>query len=129
MTTLDEKLSRLPPRRRRKIEARAAALIAEEMSLQELRRAHQLTQARLAELLGTGQDSISRLEQRTDLLISTLREYVEGLGGQLALVAEFRDRPPVRLQGFSALAASSPGRAVPRKRANARRSAKHRATA
>ena len=58
MKTVDEKLNRLRPARRRKIEARAAALIAEEMSLQDLRRAHQLTQAHLARVLGTGQDSI-----------------------------------------------------------------------
>jgi transcriptional regulator with XRE-family HTH domain len=116
MTTLTEKLRRLPAARRRKIEARAAALIAEEMSLQDLRRARQLTQAHLAERLGTGQDSISRLEQRSDLLISTLRHYVEELGGRLALVAEFQDRAPVRLQGFSTLTPEASVRARPRRR-------------
>lgn len=93
----------LSPARRRKIAARAATLIAEERSLQELRQAHKLTQKKMAEVLGIGQDSVSRLEQRSDLLISTLRNYVEALGGTLSLVAEFPDSDPVVLAGFAAL--------------------------
>lgn len=50
------------------------------------RQAHKLTQKRMAQVLGIGQDSVSRLEQRSDLLISTLRGYVEALGGRLSLV-------------------------------------------
>lgn len=91
------------PARRRKIAARAATLIAEEKSLQELRQAHKLTQKRMAQVLGIGQDSVSRLEQRSDLLISTLRSYVEALGGRLSLVAEFPNREPVVLSGIAAL--------------------------
>ncbi len=93
----------LTPARRRKIAARAATLIAEERSLQELRQAHKLTQKRMAEVLGIGQDSVSRLEQRSDLLISTLRGYIEALGGRLSLVAEFPDQEPVLLSGIAAL--------------------------
>lgn len=93
----------LSPARRRKIAARAAALIAEERSLQELRQAHKLTQKRMAEVLGIGQDSVSRLEQRSDLLISTLRNYVEAMGGRLSLVAEFPDQKTVILTGLAAL--------------------------
>ena len=81
MTTLDQKLKRLSPTRRRTIERRAAVLIAEEQSLQELRQARKLTQQRLAKKLGIGQDGVSRLEQRSDLLLSTLRSYVQALGG------------------------------------------------
>ena len=91
----------LRPARRRKIAARAATLIAEERSLQELRQAHKLTQKRMAEVLGIGQDSVSRLEQRSDLLISTLRNYVEAMGGRLSLVAEFPDQKPVILSGIA----------------------------
>jgi hypothetical protein len=94
----------LSPARRRRVGARAAALIAEERSLQELRQAHKLTQKRMAEVLGIGQDSVSRLEQRSDLLISTLRGYVEALGGRLSLVAEFPDKDPVVLSGLASLA-------------------------
>ncbi|MDA1001408.1 MAG: XRE family transcriptional regulator [bacterium] len=100
-TTLKEKMKKLPAKRRKKIEKRAAELIAEEMSLRDLRKAHQLTQKRLAKSLGITQDGVSRLEKRSDLLISTLQNYVHGMGGTLHLVAEFPDRPPVKLKGFA----------------------------
>ena len=57
----------------------------------------------MAEVLGIGQDSVSRLEQRSDLLISTLRGYVEALGGRLSLVAEFPDKEPVILTGIASI--------------------------
>ena len=76
---------------------RAAELTAEEMSLRELRKARRLTQAHLAHELGISQDGISRLEQRSDLLLSTLRKTVEAMGGRLSLIARFPDRPPVEL--------------------------------
>lgn len=104
MKNLDRIRKQLSSARRRKIAARAATLIAEERSLQELRHAHKLTQKRMAEVLGIGQDSVSRLEQRSDLLISTLRGYVEALGGRLSLVAEFPDKDPIVLSGLTALA-------------------------
>ena len=101
MTTLKDKLNNLNPQRREKVEARVAQLIAEEMTRRELRRARKLTQVRLAKALGITQDGVSRLEKRTDLLLSTLREYVEAMGGKLSLVAEFRDRKPVLLSGIA----------------------------
>jgi hypothetical protein len=103
MKTLEQKIKELSPGRRKKIEARAAQLVAEEMSLCELRRAHRLTQARIAETLGIGQDQVSRLEQRSDLLLSTLRGYVEAMGGRLTIVAEFPHKKPVVLSGIGAL--------------------------
>ena len=51
------------------------------MTRRELRRARRLTQLRLAKALGITQHGVSRLEKRTDLLLSTLREYVEAMGG------------------------------------------------
>lgn len=111
MKTLDEKISKLGAVRRRKVEARAADLIDEEMSLRDLREAHKRTQASLAESLNISQDQISRLEQRSDLLLSTMRRYVEGLGGTLTLVAEFPDRPRVVLSGLGTVGdARVPGR-------------------
>jgi len=103
MNNVDRIRKGLSPERRRKIAARAATIIAEERSLQGLRRAHKLTQKKMAEALGIGQDSVSRLEQRSDLLISTLRNYVEAMGGKLSLVAEFPDQEPVVLTGLAAL--------------------------
>lgn len=93
----------LPASRRRKIEKRAAALIAEEMTLQELRRARAMTQVRLAKNLGVAQKQVSEIEKRTDMHISTLRRSIEAMGGKLSLVAEFPDRKPVVLSGITSL--------------------------
>lgn len=96
-------IKRLPADRRRKIEKRAAALIAEEMTLQELRRARAMTQVRLAKKLGVAQKQVSEIEKRTDMHISTLRRSIEALGGKLSLVAEFPDRKPVVLSGIASI--------------------------
>ena len=101
--TLTERLDRLPPARRKKVEERAKALIAEEMSLRDLRKARKQTQVRVAQELGINQENVSRIEKRSDLLLSTLSGYVEAMGGTLRLVAEFPDRPPVALTGIAAL--------------------------
>ena len=101
MTNLERIRKELSPARRKKVAARAAQLIAEEMTLQELRRARKLTQVRMAKELGIGQDGVSKLEKRADLMISTLRKTVEAMGGSLSLVAEFPDREPVVLSGIA----------------------------
>ena len=75
-------------------------LIAEEMNLREVRRLRKLTQARLSKKLKIGQEGVSRIEKRTDLYLSTLRSYVEGVGGKLTLVVEFPDQAPVILAGL-----------------------------
>ena len=100
-TALHDKMKSVGNKRRKKIEARAAELVAEEMALRELRKAHHRTQASMAKQLGISQDGVSRLEKRSDLLLSTLRNYVEAMGGNLRLVAEFPDQPPVVLTGFA----------------------------
>ena len=99
--SLDEMMADLDPARRRKIEDRTAELIAEEMTLRELRKAGQLTQVSVARKLGISQDGVSRLEQRSDLLLSTLRRTVEAMDGRLSLIARFPDRPPVELSGIA----------------------------
>jgi transcriptional regulator with XRE-family HTH domain len=99
--TLKDKMKGLSPTQRKKVEARAAELIAEEMTLRELRHARKLTQVKMAKTLGVTQDSVSRLEKRSDLLLSTLRKTVEAMGGSLSLVAEFPDRAPVVLSGIA----------------------------
>jgi len=76
MKTLDEKMKSIGAGRRKKIERRAAVIIAEEMTLQELRRARKITQVRVAKALGIRQEGVSRLEKRSDLLLSTLRKAV-----------------------------------------------------
>jgi DNA-binding XRE family transcriptional regulator len=101
MTNLERIRKRLSPARLKKIGARAAQLRAEEMTLQELRQARKLTQVRMAKALGITQDGVSRLEKRSDLLLSTLRKSVQAMGGTLSLVAEFPDRDPVVLSGIA----------------------------
>jgi DNA-binding transcriptional regulator YiaG len=102
-TNVNDIIRKLPRAQRKRIETRAARLIAEEMTLPQLRQALKLTQQKLAKSLRIGQDGVSKLEQRTDLLISTLRKCVRCMGGDLHLVAEFPDRPPVELVGFAAI--------------------------
>ena len=80
-TALHDKMKSVGSKRRKKIEARAAELVAEEMALRELRKAHHRTQVSMAKQLGISQDGVSRLEKRSDLLLSTLRNYVEAMGG------------------------------------------------
>ena len=84
---LREKMS---PERRALSEERANKIIAA-MSLAQLRKLKGLSQDQLAEILAIKQANISRLEKRTDIYISTLRKYVEAMGGHLELIARFPD--------------------------------------
>ena len=61
------------------------------MPLQELRQAHQMSQERLAQHFTTKQANVSRMERRTDMYISTLRNYIEAMGGELDIIARFPD--------------------------------------
>jgi transcriptional regulator with XRE-family HTH domain len=82
--------------RRTTTEVRSA--IPEALSLRELRRALRVTQSELARRLGKGQEVVSRIEQRQDMLLSTLRDYATALGGELELVCRFGNRAAVRVQ-------------------------------
>jgi DNA-binding XRE family transcriptional regulator len=97
--TLDEILNEMPAERRARIDQLAQGM-REEMNLREVRRLRKLTQARLSKKLKIGQEGVSRIEKRSDLYISTLRSYVEGVGGKLKLVVELPDRAPVILAGL-----------------------------
>jgi len=99
--SLDAIIAALPRKRRERIAARGKALIAQELTLRALRQALGQTQAKLAADLGVGQDTVSRYEQRTDMLLSTLQLYVKAMGGKLSLIAEFPDRPPVRIKALA----------------------------
>ena len=83
--TLRKKMSKSA----REAAAKKMQQMLKEMPLQELRQAHQMSQERLAELLSTKQANISRIERRTDMYISTLRSYIEAMGGELDIVARF----------------------------------------
>jgi DNA-binding XRE family transcriptional regulator len=101
MKTLKEKLKALPNARRNAIKRRAAVLIAEEMTMRELRKARKMTQVEMAKALGIGQEQVSRIENRTDLHISTLRRSIEAMGGELTLMAKFPDGAPIQVKGFA----------------------------
>jgi DNA-binding XRE family transcriptional regulator len=110
--TLDEILNEMSPERRARIDQLAQEMRAE-MSLREVRRLRKLTQAKLSKRLKIGQEGVSRIEKRSDLYISTLRSYVEGLGGKLRVMVELPDQPPLILSGLG----SDGGVRKPKKRA------------
>src|SRR5436309_3561231 len=70
------------------------------MALEELRGAKQLTQADMAEMLDVPQSSISRIEQRADMYLSTLRNYIHAVGGELRIQAVFPDGGTVVIDRF-----------------------------
>lgn len=96
----EEVLAGLAPERRARIDARAAELIAEEMALRDIRKARQVTQEQIAARLGGKQVYISRLEKRGDVKVSTLRDYVRALGGDLQLIVTFPEGTRVGVKGL-----------------------------
>jgi len=82
--------AKMGPERVTAARARARKVI-EEMPHQQLRNAREMTQARLAEILEMDQGNISKLEKRTDMYLSTLRSYIEAMGGELEIRAVFPD--------------------------------------
>ena len=85
----------------KKSEAKAKAMIRD-MALNDLRQARSLSQERLAQILHTKQANISKIERRADMYISTLRDYIEAMGGELEITAHFPDTN-VRINQFHQL--------------------------
>lgn len=82
--------AKMSPEAQSRAAARAEAMLVE-MQLQELRKARKVTQVEVAKAMSVEQASVSKLERRDDMYVSTLREYVKALGGELKLVASFPD--------------------------------------
>lgn len=80
------------PKRLAELEAEKRALAEEASTLEQLRIALGISQEQLADLLDVQQPAISKLLRRNDMRVSTLRDLIEALGGELKLVAKFRDR-------------------------------------
>ncbi|STY30335.1 putative transcriptional regulator, XRE family [Legionella wadsworthii] len=99
--SINDKMNSLSKERQDLIQKRANQLIAEEMTLRDLRLALEKTQEDLGAILHMKQDGISRLEKRSDMLISTLNKYISAMGGSLKLMAEFPDRAPVEIHGIA----------------------------
>lgn len=98
--SLQDKLIALDPARREAIEAEADRLHIEYLTLQELRKAKDLTQVQLAATLGIQQATVAKYERQSDLLLSTLTSYVRAMGGNLKLMVEFPGKAPVALEGL-----------------------------
>lgn len=98
--TLREKLGRLDADRRTRIEGEAERLHTEYLTLQKLRKAQDLTQVELAEALGISQATVAKYERQSDLLLSTLGNYVKAMGGRLNIVVQFPGKDPVTLEGL-----------------------------
>lgn len=90
--------ARMTPAARRRSEAKAVSMVAE-MALNELRTARKLTQQRLAKRLGIKQATVSKLERRADMYVSTLRNFVSAMGGELEITARFPEGE-VRIKQF-----------------------------
>jgi len=111
--TLNEYLKKLPTQRQRKIEARAQEILSEELTLREIRNVLKCSQEVLAGILGVKQAEVSKMERRTDMYLSTVRRYVEAMGGKLDLIASFPGLAPVRISELSSLLEEcDPGDAV-----------------
>lgn len=98
--TLKDKLAALEPARRAGVEAEANRLHTEYLTLQELRKAKDLTQVQLAQTLGIQQATVAKYERQSDMLLSTLSSYVQAMGGSLKLMVEFPGKEPVALEGL-----------------------------
>lgn len=96
-----ELVKAMPATRQQKIAGRIRESLAS-MPLEEVRKARQMTQAKLADALGVNQGEVSKIEHRTDIYLSTLADYVEALGGKLEIRAVFRDRE-MRITQFEEL--------------------------
>ncbi|MFO0959709.1 MAG: XRE family transcriptional regulator [Isosphaeraceae bacterium] len=99
---LDDFVADLPEDQREAIRARTAELIAEEATLRQLREARVRSQEEMARKLHIKQAAVSKLERRADMYLSTLRGFIEAMGGQLEIVARFPDRA-VRITQFQSL--------------------------
>ena|SRR5580704_13194395 len=110
-----ELLERMSPESRARAEAKAQAMLAE-MALDELREARKLTQVQLADLLQVGQPAIAKLEKRTDMYLSTLRDAIKAMGGDLEIRAVFPDRI-IRINQLKDLKPAEVARSRPRRSA------------
>ena len=98
----DDFMAKLPQKRRQAVKKRAAELIAEEATLRQLREAQERSQEELAKKLHINQAGVSKLERRTDMYLSTLRGFIEAMGGKLEIIARFPNQA-VRITQFEAL--------------------------
>ncbi len=110
--SLEQVIASLPREQQEQIEARYDALRQEVDGLRELRQAVGKAQGDVATALNIKQPSVSKIEKQADMYLSTLRGYVEAIGGKLELTVKLPERPPVRIEHLGDLtqpAAKAPG--------------------
>ena len=93
-------LASLPREQQEAIRIRSQEFIEQELTLRDLRKAIGQTHAAMSAKLGVKRENVSRVEQRTDVMLSMLNGYLGAMGGRLKLVVEFDGRPPVIIRGF-----------------------------
>jgi transcriptional regulator with XRE-family HTH domain len=96
-------IAKLPIHEQEAMKAEARELILEELTLSAIREARRQSQIELADKLGIQQPAVSKIERQTDLYLSTLRNYIAAVGGELEILARFPDRDPVRITQFNPL--------------------------
>lgn len=94
---LNQIIAALPPERQERINARYQELKQEVDGLRELRQIAGKAQADIATALNIKQPSVSKIEKQADMYLSTLRSYVEAIGGKLELVVKLPERPAMRI--------------------------------
>ncbi|MBU1745720.1 MAG: helix-turn-helix domain-containing protein [Proteobacteria bacterium] len=96
----------------RKKAAEKTKILLDAMPLQELRHARNLSQERLAQTLSVKQAAVSKLEKRTDMYISTLRNFIKAMGGDLEIIAKFPDGS-IRISQFEDIASKTERGSLP----------------
>jgi transcriptional regulator with XRE-family HTH domain len=99
---LDDYVAKLPKKDQQAIKKRTAELLAEEATLRQVREARERSQEEVAKKLHIKQAAVSKLERRADMYLSTLRHYIEAMGGKLEIIARFPNQA-VRITQFEAL--------------------------
>jgi len=119
--SLNDFIAELPPERQAEIEARYQVLKQEVEGLREMRQIAGKAQEDIATALNIKQPSVSKIEKQADMYLSTLRSYVEAIGGKLELTVKLPGRPALRLQGLSdgTVSEDRPTRTVARRRKHA----------
>lgn len=103
---LKQVLDAVPPKRRAEIDRRFKELVNEVESLRELRRISEKSQAKIAKALKISQPAVSKIEKQTDMYLSTLRGYVEAMGGELDVIVRLPNRAPVRVKSLEDVTSS-----------------------
>jgi DNA-binding XRE family transcriptional regulator len=119
--TIDEIIAELPAEEQAAIETRYQEMRQEVEGLRELRQIAGKAQADIASALHIKQPSVSKIEKQADMYLSTLRSYVEAIGGKLELTVKLPARPLLRLERLGDVASDSGDRApsVARRRKHA----------